>query len=157
MEMPRLMDQFDRVWNGDPWHGFPLKRILDGVTAEQAAGRPIPKAHSIWEIVLHVAAWEGAVVKRLDTGIVEQPEEGDWPGVESTGAKAWEEALSRLEAAHGRLRESLARLADSRLDERLGGERDLASGGGVSVATTVHGIIAHSAYHAGQIALLRKA
>ncbi|MEW6363522.1 MAG: DinB family protein [Acidobacteriota bacterium] len=157
MEMPRLIDQFDRVWDGDPWHGHPLKKIIDGVTAEKAAARPIPNGHSIWEIVLHVAAWEGAVARRLDTGVVDLPEEGDWPEIAQTDPQSWKDTLRHLEEVHESLRRSLGRLSDARLEERLGGERNLETGGGVSVATTVHGIIAHSAYHAGQIAMLKNA
>jgi uncharacterized damage-inducible protein DinB len=48
-------------------------------------------------------------------------------------------------------------LSNDRLEEILGSERDRPTGGGVSVYTTLHGIIQHNAYHTGQIALLKKA
>jgi len=39
-EAARLVDQFTRAHDGDPWHGSPVKAILDGVTADQAATTP---------------------------------------------------------------------------------------------------------------------
>ena len=46
-EIPRLLDQLRRVFNGDPWCGPSLLTNLEGVTAAQAAQHPIPNAHSI--------------------------------------------------------------------------------------------------------------
>jgi len=36
-EATRLIDQLRRAHDGDPWHGSPVKAILDDVTAEDAA------------------------------------------------------------------------------------------------------------------------
>ena len=54
-----IIDELKEIHDGEPWHGPSLKEILSGVTAEQAAAKPLANAHSIWEITLHVAAWEG--------------------------------------------------------------------------------------------------
>ena len=48
--------------------GDSLFEILEGVTAERAAARPVANAHSIWELVLHIAAWDGVVRRRM-TGV----------------------------------------------------------------------------------------
>ena len=48
-EVRRILNQYDRVMNGDAWHGDPIWQILDGISAEKAALRPIANAHSIWE------------------------------------------------------------------------------------------------------------
>jgi hypothetical protein len=45
--------------------GILLFEILEGVTAARAAARPIGSAHTIWELVLHIAAWDGAVLRRM--------------------------------------------------------------------------------------------
>ncbi len=117
----------------------------------------MPNAHSIWEIVLHVAAWDGAVRQRLEGETVRTPDEGDWPEVGDTSEAAWKDALARLTKRHEELRETIKLLPDERLNEQLGQERDPPTGGGVSVYTTLHGIVQHNVYHAGQIALLKKA
>lgn len=156
-ETERIVDQHERGFDGDPWYGLPLTKILSGLTAEAARARPIPNAHTIWEIVLHIAAWEGAVLKRLKTGSVSQPDEGDWPEVTESDEKTWQQTLTRLRQTHDKLSELLRQLQPKRLDDMLGAERDPATGGGHTVGGTVHGVIQHNVYHAGQIAILRKA
>jgi uncharacterized damage-inducible protein DinB len=156
-EIERIKDQLTRGFDGDAWYGPSLADALADVPAEQAAARSLPHAHSIWEIVLHVAAWENAVRTRLETGLVDLPAEGDWPIVGDTSARAWSETLARLERGHRELSEAIARLGDDRLEQTLGSKRDRPTGGGVSVYTTLHGVIQHTAYHTGQIALLKKA
>jgi len=44
-----------------------------------------------------------------------------------------------------------------RWDALVGPSREAGLGTGVSVAVMLHGIIQHDAYHAGQMALLKKA
>jgi len=156
-EIGRILDQHARAFDGDPWYGFPLMKLLSGVTAKTAAARPIPRAHTIWEIVLHIAAWESAALERLQSGFVALPEEGDWPECAASDEDAWQRTLNHLKHTHGRLHEILSRLHSDRLDDMLGAERDLTTGGGYSVGGTLHGIIQHNVYHSGQIAILRKA
>jgi len=39
-ECLRIADQLRRAFNGDPWHGSPLRDLLAGVPAEQALALP---------------------------------------------------------------------------------------------------------------------
>jgi uncharacterized damage-inducible protein DinB len=149
-EIKGIADQLKRAYEGQAWHGPSVKEILADVTAEQAARRPIAGAHSIWEIVLHIAAWEAAVRVRLEGEYLDEPSEGDWPTVEVTSEAAWSETLAKLESNHMMLREALARLDAARLFEPL-------AEGKPSAYFTIHGVIQHDLYHAGQIAVLKKA
>src|SRR3989442_12207529 len=82
-----LAKHVDRTVRGPMWHGSALGEVLEGVTHEQAAARPIAGAHSIWEIALHAAAWAEIARARLKgerTG--DATTEEDWPPVMSTGA-----------------------------------------------------------------------
>jgi len=65
-EIERISDQFRRAFDGNAWHGPSVMALLEGVTAAQAAARPIPSAHSIWQLVSHIAAWERACLRRLN-------------------------------------------------------------------------------------------
>ena len=56
-EIARIIDELEREHAGDPWHGSPLRQILEGVDERQAAHRPLPGAHTIWELVLHVTSF----------------------------------------------------------------------------------------------------
>jgi uncharacterized damage-inducible protein DinB len=156
-EIERIVNQMERAFAGDAWYSSSLQAILTGVTAEQAAARPIANAHSIWEIILHVAAWQGAVRGRLEGESVKIPEEGDWPKVTDTSETAWQSALELLRARHRALLETVLRVSDARLDDLISSERNAETGGGVSFYITLHGIIQHDVYHSGQIALLKKA
>lgn len=151
-EVERIEDQLRRAFEGGAWHGPALRELLADVNAERAAARPLANAHSIWEIVLHVAAWDGVVRRRVGGERVDEPPEGDWPTVADTGEAAWREALGLLERRSRELREAVLRLSDSQLDDNVGGVD-----GGSSCYVTLHGAIQHGLYHAGQIALLKKA
>lgn len=156
-EIDRLLDQLHREHEGDPWHGSPLRRILQGVTAAQAAAKPIPNAHSIWELVLHITGWKNETRQRLAGAPAGDPEGGDWPTAGAATQPRWEEALEALEAAHRSLVAAVRRLPEKRLFEPTNDPRDRESGTGVSYYVLLHGIVQHDVYHAGQIALLKRA
>lgn len=156
-EIDRIIDELQREHEGDPWHGSPLRAILDGITHQHAAAKPIPAGHSIWELVLHITAWKGEVRRRLFGVPAAEPQEGDWPPVGETTADRWRAALDRLEAVHRDLLTAIRSLPEPRLYEPSNDPRDLETGAGVSYYVLLHGIVQHDVYHSGQIALLKKA
>lgn len=148
-EITRIQDQLRRAYRGPAWHGPSLREVLEGVGAEAAAARPLPEAHSIWEIVLHVAGWQDVVRRRLGGEKVREPDPGDWPA-QGSGEEAWREALEALDRSHAALLEAVGRVDPARLDELL------FRGAEWSVYVSLHGVVQHNLYHAGQIALLKK-
>jgi len=152
----RIRDQLDRAFDGDAWCGPSLMSVLDGVTPEQAARRIPGLAHSIGEIVVHVAGWQRVVARRIMGEPVAEPEDGDWPSVNDSSDLAWRQALETLRDTHVRLGEALDSLDESRLDQRIGDSRDPAMGSGMTTYANLHGIAQHAMYHAGQITLLKK-
>jgi uncharacterized damage-inducible protein DinB len=156
-EIDRILDQLERDHTGDAWHGSPVSHILDGVTATQATARPIPGGHTIWELVLHMTAWKQEVRRRLTGARAGEPEDGDWPDVGQTTAKRWEDARSRLDSAHAALAAAVRALPESKLLEPTNDPRVRETGAGVSHYVLLHGLVQHDAYHAGQIAILKKA
>lgn len=157
MDVLRLAEQVDAALSGPAWHGASLEENLKGLTAEQAAARPVAEAHSIWELVLHLTAWTAEVTRRLGGAAPAAPAEGDWPAVGAVSPGAWAEAIARLGSAHGELAEAVRRYPPERWTDRVGGARDAPLGTGVSYAEMVQGLLQHDAYHGGQIGLLRKA
>jgi hypothetical protein len=155
--MDVLADQWRRSCWTDAWHGSSLGALLRDVDWETAAAHPIPGAHSIWEVVLHVTGWTGEVARRLEGHAPAMPDAGDWPAAaEPTGA-SWQAALDALAEAQGRLERLLVAFPADRLGDRVGGERDAPLGTGVSYEGMINGALQHNAYHGGQIALLRRA
>jgi len=137
---------------GDPWHGPSLATLIADLSEEEAAAHPIPGAHSILELVLHVGSWIEETTSRLEGRAPGQPVEGDWPE-----PRPWHEARERLNTALASLLDVLAEMPESRLAEIAGEQREAALGTGVSYATMLVGLAEHHAYHGGQIALLKRA
>ena len=156
-EIDRIVDQLRRGHERGAWHGPSVQEGLDSVTASAAAAHSIPGAHSIWELVLHLAAWRGEVVRRLERGEPGMPPEGDWPPVGDTSDAAWTEARRRLDESHRQLAAAVARFSEERLDDPVGRKPpDPALGTVGSYYVMLHGIAQHDAYHMGQVAILRK-
>ena len=125
---------------------------MKGVSAKQAAARPIKNAHSIWELVLHIAAWDGAALRRLGGAAVELSDAENFPAVKNASDAAWREALAQVRRVHEDLVKTVAALPDSRLDEVVPGKE----GAYYTFYYMLHGVVQHELYHAGQIALLKK-
>ncbi|MGH9882893.1 MAG: DinB family protein [Pyrinomonadaceae bacterium] len=149
-EIDRIQDQLRRAFEGSAWHGPSVQEVLNGISAKQAAARPIVGAHSIWELVLHIIAWEGAGRRRLAGDRAQLADEEDWPPVTDTSETAWNVSRIELEQGHEELRREISHLRESRLDQPI-------LEGMSSVYVTLHGVIQHDLYHAGQIAILKKA
>jgi hypothetical protein len=109
MFSPFLAEQVRLAHAGPAWHGASLAENLAGINAEQAASRPIPEAHSVWEIVLHLSAWVNEVTRRMEGGSPDLPAEGDWPAVGRVSDEAWARATAALAEAHERLADAVAR------------------------------------------------
>jgi uncharacterized damage-inducible protein DinB len=156
-ELERIADQLRLGYQGDAWHGPSVRAALEGVDARIATTCPVPSAHTICELVLHMAAWTREVARRLRLGIAQEPEAGDWPAGAPRNDTEWNAILAELDAANAEVREAIAHLDEAGLDERIGDERDRSLGSGVTRYVTLHGLVQHHAYHAGQISLLKKA
>ena len=153
-EVERIREQFRRAFDGEAWHGPSVLAVLKGITAPQAAAHPIPGAHSIWELTLHIAAWERACLRRLQGDPAQLTDEEDWPPVSDTSEAAWEKTKQQLIDNHRELLNAIANLDESRLDEPIIKDPNTAYS---SVYVTLHGGVQHDLYHAGQIAIVKKA
>jgi uncharacterized damage-inducible protein DinB len=148
-EASRIADQLRRAFDGSAWHGPALLELLGDVDAATAAAKPLPDVHSIWELVLHVAVWDDAGLRRL-SGEKWQPRGlANFPPVTKATEAAWRKAVAETKRTHDRLVKTVAALPDSRLRDRVPGKR-------YDFYHMLHGIAQHELYHAGQIAILRK-
>lgn len=148
-EKSRIADQLKRAFDGDAWHGPAVLEVLEGVSARAAASKPIPGAHSIWELVLHIAAWDGAIRRRMDGQALQLTDEQDFPPVKDTSEAAWNSALQNLKARHVDLVKEVLTMPDHRLTSQVPGKD-------YDFYHMLHGAAQHELYHAGQIALLKK-
>jgi uncharacterized damage-inducible protein DinB len=152
-------EQIRKGFSDDPWHGPSTLSLLEELTARAAAAHPVPGAHSVWEIVLHMISWQNEVRRRLAGKPPAEPEEGDWPAVGRPSEARWRQDVERLGVSLTELLNTLDGLREEDLDRFGGGlsDRDPALGTGVTLRAMLNGLVQHNAYHSGQIALLRKA
>jgi hypothetical protein len=142
-----ILTLLDEAYEKQTWHGPNLRQAIRGVTAKQAAWRPGPGGHNIWEETLHAAYWKYAVRRRIEGGkrgsfarkgsnFFPRPEPGKW------NEAAWRADKALLEREHRALRSAISKV--------------LPTLRGVKLPRELYGAAFHDVYHAGQIRLLRR-
>ena len=81
-------------------------------------------------------------------------DEEDWPPVNDTSEAAWKNTKQLLVENHSQLLTAIANVDESRLNEPIIKDPNTPYS---SVYVTLHGGVQHDLYHAGQIAMLKKA
>lgn len=149
-ETERIVEQLKRAFHGGAWHGPSVMETLAGVDARQASSRSLGSAHTIWEIALHIGTWEKVARRRIEEGAFDPTDAEDWtiPGEQSDDA--WAATLQSLQDENAALRSAIDRMDEARLAETVPGAT-------YDFYILLHGVVQHDLYHAGQIAILKKA
>src|SRR5437868_14445565 len=114
-EVARLAEHLKSCFSGSPWHGSSLMELLRQTPVDLAPAKPLEHAHSIWELVLHLTAWNQAGARRLRGQKLELSQEQDWPWVTDFGEAAWQEAVQAVAQSYRMLQEAIAKLSDAQL------------------------------------------
>lgn len=139
------------VVEGQPWYGDPLSKTLDDVTAKDAAAKPVPNAHSIWEIALHMEAWQQFTLRSLQGESIEMlTGADDWPPVNDTSESEWTALVNRIKHTAAAIRERIEGMEEDDLRKPVGRQP-------YPFKVLLHGIAHHNIYHQGQIGILKKA
>jgi uncharacterized damage-inducible protein DinB len=150
-EVRRVRSQIRRSFAGPGWHGPSVTETLAGVTAAMAAKKPIAGAHSICELVLHIEAWMKETTRTLGgETYVSLTGDQDWPVPGEATDASWTAALESVDASHAALIAAVSEITEDALCEKVAGQE-------FSLYGLLHGLAQHNIYHAGQIALLKKA
>lgn len=146
----------EQAYDQRAWHGPNLKNSLRGVTPEEAAWRPQPERHNVWELAVHAAYWKYRVLRKLADDAPDSFDEVgsnffERPHVDTGSSKgltkAWQRDRQRLDDWHQRLIAAIRDFDPERLDD-LSYDR-------YTHRDLILGAAAHDVYHAGQIRLLR--
>jgi uncharacterized damage-inducible protein DinB len=152
-DLEALRLDLHKVYDGDPWHGSSITEVLKGIDAGIAARRSIPRAHTIWEIVLHMTAWTREVASRVRGAAAKSPPE-DWPAARFGGGEsAWTAAKEDLAAAQKEIEAAVAAVKADDLVRWIENHE----GTSCTVGTLIRGLLQHHTYHEGQIAMLKRA
>ena len=147
-EIARIAGLMEQIFEGRPYYGPSVLGALENVTADAAVRRPPWSAHSIWDLVAHLATeldYARAVIEGTAGSWIEG--ETTWPAITDTSEDAWKEAVKGLKKANRALVRAVKQLDDTILDKkpiRVRGPFYL----------MLHGTMQHNIYHAGQISLL---
>ena len=146
-ETERIAEELRLLFEGPSWLGPPIDGLLADISQETASNRPLVGAHTIWELVLHVRVWLRVARLRLTASSPVDPTgDEDWPAP----GGFWQDAVAGLRNDVADLREAIADFPPGRLEETVPATESQ------TFYVLLHGAIQHSAYHAGQIAVLKK-
>ncbi|HEV3332281.1 MAG TPA: DinB family protein [Bryobacteraceae bacterium] len=141
-----ILDLIDEAFDKKSWHGPNLRSSIRGVDAREAAWRPAPGRHNIWELTLHAAYWKYVVRRRITRekrGRFVLPGSNFFSRPVEASEAAWKADVDILVGEHRALRRMLVELPASRWRDR-------------KTLHLIRGIAAHDLYHAGQVRLLRR-
>ena len=147
-----LLQLLDDGFSGSAWHGTTVRGSIRGLRARDAAWKPAPERHSIWELVLHIAYWKYAVWRRL-TGsrLGGFPRDGsNWllaPTPRSD--KAWKADIALLTEQHDQLRDAVRNLSPTQINRKVARSK-------WTYGELVRGVALHDLYHTGQIQLIKR-
>jgi uncharacterized damage-inducible protein DinB len=150
-EKARISRLLYETYEGNPWHGLPVKQVLQGINAQQAARRISLNTHTIWELVRHMAAWRNFAFQKIagDKSFDILNSEQDWPSIKSSDESNWQIDLQVLDNRQQQLLQAINTMDDQDLENVVYGRE-------YTFYILLHGIIQHDLYHTGQMALLKK-
>jgi len=143
-----ILQQMAMVYEDNHWHA-PLQRLLATVDADLAARRPAQGGHTIYELVHHLAYSMEEVSFRVSGRPGQWIETESWVAApDALTPERWQASLDRLAAARDAFRSALSALDEETL-ARPSGDRP-------SPFELALQLIHHEAFHAGQIAYIRR-
>lgn len=137
---PTLLQLWDQSLTGGLWFAA-WRAALADLTPQQAAWKPAPQRHSIWEIVNHVSFWREVTLRKARGGSSPGDDEvarENFRGPAEPTSAAWKADMDRFEASHAAMRALIA-------DPAIAAEPH--------TRATHH--LGHDSYHLGQVMYLR--
>ena len=151
-ELILLLQMIEEGYTRKTWHGPNLRGAVRGLTSREAAWRPAPKRHNIWEVVIHCAYWKYAVRRRIlggKKGMFPLKGSNWFPRPEKQSSSSWKEDVRLLDEMHSLMVKTISSLKPADLRKKPKGSL-------WSIRSTLYGIAMHDVYHAGQIQLLKR-
>jgi uncharacterized damage-inducible protein DinB len=145
-EIDRIVRLLEKTFDKQPWYGDSILKILSQIDSETAAAKH-GSAHTIIELVLHMASWRQFAIQRLKgNAAFDITDETNFP-IPTT----FEKAIHELKESQQELVQAIIEFPIEKLNELVPSSRFK-----YTYYTLLHGIIQHDTYHLGQIALLQR-
>jgi uncharacterized damage-inducible protein DinB len=150
-EMQNIISQLIDVYEGDPWYGKAVTKLLKEVN-DRIVFNKTNEQHSILELLWHMITWREFTIDRLRHSPQMQEEyfeKNDWRDLDHNDLTLWPQGLERLQETQNELIQLLQHLDDSILENQVP-ERNY------TFNKLLYGAIQHDIYHIGQIAYINK-
>lgn len=151
MNKKKIIYNLQTVFNGTPWYGYSLMKIIQSVSIENINNN-FKDGNSIAQILEHILAWRIFLIEALKANFsfkIEINSTKDWNKNKRYNQKEWQQLIERLKENQS----TLIELVESKSEDFLGNnipERKY------TYFTLLDNSIQHDVYHLGQIALLNK-
>jgi len=148
-EVEKIADQIHFTYQNGFWGGGSIRGLFHSFNEVEAFLYPIPGAHSICEIALHISAWHKIFENRLSKIETVYHHNEDWPNPGPATEENWCKALEDLDKSNENLVDAVRNFKDENLKLLVPGKK-------FTFYEMLHGISQHDQYHAGQVMFLRK-
>jgi uncharacterized damage-inducible protein DinB len=138
-----------QIHTGGNWTTSNLKDLLHGITWQQATTR-IGTCNTIAALVFHIHYYVAEVTKVMQGQALTAKDEYSYAVPEITSAEEWEALVNKALYDAEIFAELITQLPENRLGDFF---TDAKYG---SYYRNLHGIIEHTHYHLGQIAVIKK-
>lgn len=155
-ELESLAAELRRSMSGETWFGPSVSVLLGDVDFSSASRVAAGEPHSIAQIVFHMAVWARYAAYRFSGGEPRELDEANWPETSEVDDAAWTAAREGLLGAYERAACALLAMAPEQLDAVDDSTPVDADGVPVTLRRVAAGLAQHGAYHAGQIAVIKR-
>lgn len=150
-EIKRIHKNIAALYDGQPWYGDNIQKILSGISANTAFIKPDKLNHSVAEIVKHITAWHYFVIEKMkgNSNYEVWETELNWQKINSLNEKEWKKIQNDFLESHAQLLQQIEQMSEAILSQQVDGRK-------YNFRLMLQGIAQHDIYHAGQIALIKK-
>ena len=140
----RIADSYRAATTKGAWYGPSVAELLAEISPELAAARPAPGVHSISALLQHLLLWNERIRNTSDSNPMPswQPER-EW----AEPPIPWNELVAHWNQSRDLLEKKIR-------DFPIGDLAKQVPGRNYPYETMLHGIVQHTIYHSGQIAIL---
>lgn len=142
--------QFKALYDGKPWYGDSICKILENITPANAFWQPTESAHSIAQLTSHLIYWRQPLIKRLNGDLefkASAKSEDNWKSNDQLKKEGWNSLKKSFDESQTQLVSKLEIQKDSILKKNYSDK--------VTFQDLINGILQHDLYHIGQIAYLK--
>ncbi|MBS1680105.1 MAG: DinB family protein [Bacteroidetes bacterium] len=150
-EIKRIYKNIAAVYDGQPWYGDNMVKMLSDVSADAAANRPHKLNHSIAEIVCHITAWRQFVIEKIKGNAEYEvwDTELNWRNIKSLNEPEWKSIKDSLQSCQTEFLQQVEKLSEAQLSAPVTGRK-------YNFRLMLQGIVQHDIYHLGQISMIKK-